>query len=256
MVVMQNVWTGIKLGLGYFTVAPIRIGVGEEGSAPLSLRAMVWSLPLAGWLLGLVVLGLAMLLAKMGAYGCAVAAVIYPMLYGYLHAEAVMDVGDALHAAHGGKDPYAVIKDPTVGAMGALWGIGLLVLKTILIAYLLGMPYAHYWLVVPTVSRLGLVVLIALMSFRSQFVEQLHRAVARRDAVVLTAIVGGVLWAMTGWQAVVLLFLGVVVARTIAIRLRTILGFANGDVLGAVLEGVEIVLLAAIIGWGEMHGIS
>jgi adenosylcobinamide-GDP ribazoletransferase len=255
-VVNRDYWTGIKLGLGYFTVAPIRLGDNERGDTPSALRAMVWSLPLAGVLLGLAVLGISMLFGGMGGYGAILAALIYPMLYGYLHTEAVMDVSDAWHAAHGGKDPYTVIKDPTVGAMGVLWGVGLLALKTVLTAYVLGRAYGVYWIAVPTISRTALAVLIGSIPFRSRFVERLHAAVTGRDRAVIVLIGSGVLWLLTGWQAVVLSIGGIVLAYAVAARLRSVLGFANGDVLGATLEGVEILLTAALIGWGELYGLS
>ena len=252
---IRELMGGIMLGLGYFTLLPVWVVGGIDLQRPRVARAMVWSLPLTGVLLGLMVVGIALLMQKMGAYGNVLAAIMYPMLYGYVHTEAVMDVSDALHAAHGGKDPYAVIKDPAVGAMGALWGVGMLMTKIALLAYLLQTPAGPLWILVPFASRLGLTAVIAHMSFRSQLVTLLHQSVSKRAVMVATIAVTILVGLKADWGMAGMIVLGIVVSFLTAWRLKRILGFANGDVLGATLEVTEIVLLSAMV-FGGFDGIS
>lgn len=252
---MHGLWSGIKLGLGYFTLLPIGGADGIDLQHPPTARGMVWSLPLAGALLGWMVLGIALLTHTMGLTGSLLAAAIYPMLYGYVHTEAVMDVSDALHAAHGGKDPYTVIKDPAVGAMGVLWGVGVLTIKTLLLAYLLHTSAGPLWMLVPFASRLGLTAVIASMTFRSALVERLHRAVSPQGVAAAIAVVVLLVGSVQSWILAGILALGVAVSLVVAWRLKRALGFANGDLLGATLEITEIVLLS-LLTLGGYDGIS
>jgi len=251
---MRGSIDGMLWAFAYFSVAPVRIRRGTDLGHPKVLRTMVLTLPLVGLGLGLVTLGVVTALSHSGGYAPLIAAILYPMLYGYLHTEAVMDVTDALYGAHSGKDPYTIIKDPTVGAMGVLWGGGLLLLKTALLAAFLSGTHPLIWLTVPVLSRLGLVGLIASMTFRSRFIEQLHAAVPMRTFGLLALGVVGIGTVVFGWRMLILAFTAGLTSYLTASTLQKRLGFANGDVLGTTLEITESVLLGVIV-LGGWHGI-
>ena len=88
------------------------------------------------------------------------------MLYGFLHTEAIMDVADAIYAKHSGKDAYEIIKEPTVGAMGVLYGTSLMLLKIVGIAYLLMQGYFMKFITITIISRLSLLLLFDVHKFR------------------------------------------------------------------------------------------
>ena len=239
---MKRVWLGMMFALSYFTALPVRFASGVDLSHPRILSSMVLSLPLVGIILSALSLGVWYLLSPIGWVGAVIAALIYPVAYGFLHTEAVMDVADALYAAHSGKDPYTIIKDPTVGAMGVFYGVTILLIKTALIVQLLLSGHGIVLIEATLISRMGLVALIHYHTFRSSFVEQLRHALSGREVLIVLGI-----YALIGWVALpsFLLWLGAGLATAflLSYALRSRLGFVNGDVLGATLEGVEVVVM-------------
>ncbi len=239
---MRQVWDGVKFAVSYFSALPVRFSSEADLTHPRVLESMVLSMPMVGVLLAGLTLGVWYLLGSIGWAGAVIAALIYPVMYGFLHTEAVMDVADALYAAHSGKDPYTIIKDPTVGAMGVFYGVTILLIKTALITSLLLAGHGIALIEAALISRMGLVVLFHLHTFRSSFVEQLRQALDGRNTLIVLGIytLVGLIFLPAFW-----LWLGVGLAAAIAISyaLRSRLGFVNGDVLGATLEGVEVVVL-------------
>ncbi|WP_299804308.1 adenosylcobinamide-GDP ribazoletransferase, partial [Sulfuricurvum sp. RIFOXYD2_FULL_44_160] len=134
---MNKVYLGVKFALSYFTLLPIRFRTDDDLSHPRVLKAMLLTLPFVGALLASLSIGIFMALESLGWLGALIAAVAYMVLYGFIHTEAVIDVADALYAAHSGKDPYDIIKDPTVGAMGVLYGVSFTLLKIAALSTLL-----------------------------------------------------------------------------------------------------------------------
>jgi adenosylcobinamide-GDP ribazoletransferase len=96
------------------------------------------------------------------------------MLYGFLHTEAIMDVADALYAAHSGKDAYTIIKEPTVGAMGVLWAGCMVLMKVAGITYLLLHGEYALFLSILLISRLGLLLLFFTKKFSSTFITKMQ----------------------------------------------------------------------------------
>ena len=62
-------------------------------------------------------------------YSAFVCAVVYLALYGFIHTEAIIDVVDAWFASYSGKDAYKIMKESTIGAIGALYGVAFVLLK-------------------------------------------------------------------------------------------------------------------------------
>jgi len=242
---MHNYYLGFKLMLSYFTVVPVRFKAKDDLSSSSVLAAMLFWLPFAGLLLGGITLGLYFSLEKLGWFAALIAATAYPMLYGFLHTEAVMDVADALYAGHSGKDAYSIIKDPSVGAMGVLWTTGIFLLKTAGISYLL---LHQYYTLLPALfiaSRMGLQMLLSTRHFRSSFLtamqQEFHTTLFLYASLFFTA--AGLL--LTGISFLFLLALALSLSYAAATSLSERLGFMNGDVLGATLELTESLLLIA-----------
>ncbi len=239
----QHLYLGLKSTLGYFTLLPVRFDPRDDLSHPQVLGAMLFWLPLAGVVSAggsLLLFGLSGALGWLGAVS---AAVLYPILYGFLHTEAVADVADALYAAHGGKDPYTIIKDPTVGAMGVLWSVAVVLLKVALVTYLLLHGAWGLFVAVTISSRLGLEMLFWSQEFRSSFIQQLQVGFNGRyfgSSLLLFGLVG--VW-LIGWGYLILLTLAMLSSYLIATQIGRKLGFLNGDVLGATLESSEILML-------------
>jgi len=167
-----------------------------------------------------------------------VSAVLFIILTGFLHLEAVIDVADAIYAKMGGKDAYRVIKEPTVGAIGVLWGVAVFILKIVGYSYLL--YYERYLdiILIAMFSRAILLFLIYFYHFKSKFLTTLKESLSKFSLLF---------WGVLGVKFLPLLAVGFLVSWW----LGKMLGFKNGDVLGATLEMVEVMgflVVGAMIG--------
>jgi len=240
---VDDLIVGLKFAFSYFSILPVRLKGDEDLSGPGVLGAMLFFFPLVGFALGAGSVGIYWLLAPLGWLGAVVAALALMMGYGFLHTEAVMDVADAVYGAYSGKDPYEIIKDPTVGAMGVLWGVAAVMLKVAGISYLL----LHHLFAVPVaigvLSRLALLMLIYTREFRSSFLTQLKSSLSRRRLAGAILLYGGIGLAAMGMPFAVLSAIAFGISYAAAGFFGRRLGFLNGDVLGASLELTEISLL-------------
>lgn len=244
---MNRVYLGIKFSLSYFTLLPVRFRQSDDLSAPAVLRSMLLALPAIGLLLAGLSIALFLALEPLGWIGAVIAAAAYMILYGFLHTEALIDVADAIHAAHGGKDPYEVIKEPTVGAMGVLYGTMAVLLKTALLASLLMHQQFAAFAAVAMISRLGLLVILSFFAFRSTFVSQLRASLAKTalfGAIAMYSLIG---FSLLSWMFGAWLAAGIGFSLLLAYLMKRSLGFLNGDTLGASLEGVEILLILGFL---------
>jgi adenosylcobinamide-GDP ribazoletransferase len=236
----------MKLSISYFSNIPISFKKSDNLSNRRVLGSMLFFLPFIGLILGSITLFSLFLLSKLEDYSGVISAIIYMMMYGFIHTEAVMDIIDALYAKHSGKDTYSVIKEPSVGAMGVLYGIGFLLIKVVLISSLLNHGFLKEFIVVLIISRLSLLVLIESLDFKSQFVNMLKKSLNWRyflSSSLLSLLIGSILIP----YFVIIMFLGFILSFGISIYIGRGLGFINGDVLGATLEGVEILLFLTLV---------
>ncbi|HHD75988.1 MAG TPA: adenosylcobinamide-GDP ribazoletransferase [Campylobacterales bacterium] len=243
---MYKFYLGFKFAFSYFSVFPISFKSSDDLSEKEVLGAMLFFLPLVGFVLGIASLTLFYLLEERAWLAAIVAAMVYMMLYGFIHMEAVMDVADALYATHSGKDAYAIIKEPTVGAMGVLYALAFVLLKVAGVVYLLLDGYFMEFLAVLLVSRLSLLMLLKLHTFKSSFVTQLKASLNEYllfSAFVLFSLLG---WALSSYF-LILLMVGLLLAYFISYFIKAKIGFVNGDVLGTTLESVEILLFLGIV---------
>lgn len=240
---MNKIVLGVKFALSYFTLLPVRFNESDDLSHPRVLKSMLLSLPFVGVLLATLAIVVFAALELLGWLGAIIAAVVYMVLYGFIHTEAVIDVADAVHAAHSGKDAYAIIKDPTVGAMGVLYGVSFTLLKIAALSTLLMQHLFLPFIAIALISRLSLLVLIRTYEFRSSFVTRLHENLRVAPLVLLIILCGGVGVYALSWHFLILFGVGIFTALLLSSLAKKSLGFINGDVLGMSLEGVELILI-------------
>ena len=167
------------------------------------------------------------------------------MSYGFLHTEAVIDVFDAIYASHGGKDAYAIIKESTVGAVGVLYGTVFVILKIAGVVILFTHNLLLEFIAILIISRLSLLTLILLHDFKSSFLTQLKEALDPWFLALLFTVI-----TITGMlflkSFLIWLIIGIILGFNISIFSASKLKFANGDVLGATLESVEILMFLVV----------
>ncbi len=220
----------IKFAFSFFSILPVKF----KDSDDFKNSKMILFLPLVGLVLGVIsILPYVMIENLLFAI---FSALLYLFLYGFLHLEAVVDVVDGIYAKMSGKDAYRVLKESSVGAIGVLWGASYLFLKVVGFSYLL--YYERYFdiLAVLVFSRAILAYMIVNESFKSSFIDSLKEGVSKKELFVMMALVVAVFIKFI-WLFAVLFLVGVVLLKEAEKRL----GFKNGDVLGFVLESIEIV---------------
>jgi len=242
---MKQLYLGLKFSFSYFSLLPVKFSNSDNLSSKPVLTSMLFFFPLVGLVLGLLTLGVFDLLSSLAWLGAIISAVVYMILYGFLHTEAVIDVADAIYASHSGKDAYSIIKDPTVGAMGVLYAMGVILLKVSGISYLLLHGYFMEFMMVLIISRLSLLFLFYVHTFKSSFATQLKDSLTHN--IMLSAFL---LFGSVGVFLVdhffTLLLLGLLFSLAISYAIKSRIKFVNGDVLGATLEGVEVLLFIVV----------
>jgi len=206
---------------------------------------MLFTLPLLGLILGVITVALFSLLSSLGWYGAVVSAIFYMVLYGFIHTEAVMDVADAIYASHSGKDAYQIIKEPTVGAMGVLYALSVVLLKVSGIVFLLMNNLFLEFIVIVIISRLSLLMLIKVHNFKSLFATKLKESLSN-VYLIASFLIFTLIGSLFTIEFILLLIEGLLLALIISYGIKLKLTFVNGDVLGATLEGVEITLLLLV----------
>lgn len=233
--------------MSYFTILPIRFRDNDNLSHPKILSSMLYSLPAIGLLLSSLSVALFILLEPLQWLGAMIAATAYMVMYGFIHTEAIIDVADALYASHSGKDPYVIIKEPGVGAMGVLYGVSFLILKIVALSTLLMHHFFFPFIAIAMISRISLLVLIKHHDFRSSFVSKLHNSLSAFPLLFVIALYLSAGFYLLSWPFFSLLFIGILSALTLSALTKRSLGFINGDVLGMSLEGVELILILAVL---------
>ena len=244
---MNKVYLGIRFALSYFTFLPVRFGAKDDLSDPRVMESMLLFLPLVGVILAALTVGVAEAFQSLGWLGALIAAALYMIAYGFIHTEAVIDVADALYAAHSGKDPYAVIKEPYTGAMGVLYGAVFVLLKTASLAYLLLHHLYLPFVMIAMTSRLNLLLLIRWFTFRSSFVTTLRSSLRIVPLWLAVLAYGAAGSAVLGGSFLLITLLGLGISLAVFALIRRSLGFGNGDVLGCSLELTELLLILSVL---------
>ena len=244
---MKENWLGFKFALSYFSIIPVKFQKDTDLSKESILANFLFYLPLVGLILGAMSIGVYLLLRDIPFVSLVIASLSYPMLYGFVHTEAIIDVVDAIYAKHSFKDAYTVIKEPTIGALGALWGVSLLLIKTSLFGYLLYIDEYMIILSVLLASRLSLQVLFVSKEFKSSFLNTLKDSFSTSYLIKSFIVFGFVGTFLAGWWFIAILISSLIISYAVATITAKKLGFYNGDVVGFSLEICEIVVMLGYI---------
>jgi len=243
---LKELFLGWKFTLSYFTIIPVRFKQDTNLDTKEILGYFLFWLPSVGLILGGISVVVFLSLEKLGWLGAVISALSYMMLYGFIHTEAILDVVDALYAKHSNKDAYSIIKEPTVGALGVLWGFAIVLIKVSAFSFLLLQHRYMEIVAIAILSRLVLLMLFYTQKFRSSFIEKLQQSFTKQQLIasyILFILIG---ISMVDWLFVLMLFIGVVCGWFIAKTTTKHLGFCNGDVLGFTLELSEVFLMVVV----------
>jgi adenosylcobinamide-GDP ribazoletransferase len=243
---MKSIWHGVLLSFSYFSILPIRLK--NRAMNRKVYASLLLTFPFVGFSIAFLSVLLFMVLKDFMPLGyCAIlCACVYLCLYGFLHLEALCDVIDGYFASLSGKNIYEIMKDPHVGAVGAIGTFVFVLMKVAVIAFLLIESKEEIFLTAVIFSRLGLIFGLFAFSFheKSTFALQLKSS-ASVQLVLLSFIAYGILsYFVLDFKSVLLFALiSIATISWILYVLKKKFGFLNGDCLGASLEKTEFILL-------------
>lgn len=215
----------------------------EFDSQDLS-RSAIW-FPLVGILIGAVVAAAVWAGGHASPWvGALVGLITWIWITGGLHMDGLGDVADALGAAHRSPARFLeVLRDPHIGAFGAM-AIGLqLIAKLVLLAEISTTPALLALILVPAWARWGtLVWSLVVPPLASGSGERFSWEISRPATIAQ----GIALMALSLWLAPALLA-ALLVVPALALYWKMRLGGITGDCLGASVEVTESLLLLAMV---------
>ena len=240
---MKQILNAFYFALSYFSIIPVfvkNMEIKEE-----TYKYTLFFLPLVGAILGLIVIALNLFLNEFfnPLYSSFVVAVIYLFLYGFLHTEAICDVVDAWFASYSGKDVYKIMKESTIGAIGALYAFCFVLLKVGIITYVLYEKQYALFLIVCIFSRLNLIYLLEYFKFSKDSFLSLAFANGSVFTLKILSLIYLIFAFIIGSNVLLLFILSLLSFYFILKVLDKKFGFVNGDCLGFTLEHTELILL-------------
>ncbi len=232
--------------LGFLTTIPSPYhdpsGIEELG------KAAVW-FPLVGALIGelvaLIYLGLSRFFPITVSAVVSVAAWVY--LTGGLHLDGLADSLDGLLNSSSPERRLEIMKDPRLGAFGAL---GLILVIIFKISILTALPVYFTLVAIPLAASTARGLL--LWGARQPMARPGGLGAAFRPELgwmgwMISAVVPLGLGVLCGWRGLAALIIGCVCAAAIIRLARIRLGGLTGDVFGLIVESVEAVILLAFV---------
>ena len=241
----------LSLAMTSLTVipSPVRLDTVDEAD----LAASRWGFPIVGVGLGLL---LAMLSWGLGRSGCpgSIAATLllaaWATITGGLHLDGLADSADGLFLGGGSERRLAVMKDPHAGSFGVAALILLFLGKYAALTTLSGGRRERALVLAAAVGRT--LILVAAGMSRYARPEGTGRVVIESskpvDNLVLVPIILLFGLALAGWLGVVAASLAILATVAVSRVASQRLGGVTGDILGAVVEMGEWVILV-ILGW-------
>lgn len=244
----------ILLALQFFTSLPVNkeLPLGKK-----EVSGMYMALPLIGGGIGFLLAGTAYVSAGFNGFLAAVLIVIAGLAAtGGLHTDGFADLGDAFFSYQDREKRLAIMDDPRLGAFGTLSLLVLLALKIGLFMEILLIPHGWTLLVaVPVMSRSALVFYFASTEtakqsglayfFKQHFLNKRMLAAAAFFSLLAAVMLGSVYgsW-LLGIVALASLLAGVLLYRRFS---RKHFGGVTGDLCGAFIEGMEVLLWLILI---------
>ncbi len=235
-----------KLALAFLTRLPLSTGSASD----VELGHSVGWFPLAGWMLGLLVAGVGLLVR--GHLPPALAAVVLVALLawatGGLHLDGWADLFDGFGGGRGDRARMLeIMRDSRIGAHGASALVLLLAAKVAALTELLPQGDLRLIVAFPLVARWAVVPLVLFFPYarREGLGKSFNGQAGPVELLVATVVTAGVAWVGAG--VVVPAVAAVASSLLLGALVQSRLGGLTGDVYGAAIELAEVVFLAAAV---------
>lgn len=245
--------TGFLGALQFLTRIPVR-----TRHAPNLTRSVPW-FPVVGALLG-VGLGAAFVgLAELVPISVAAAVVVLlgVLVTGAFHEDGLADVADAFAGGWDREQRLRILKDPLHGSYGVAAMTGTIVLRIVCLAALTpavgfaGLVAAHSLGRGAAVGAMAAFPTATPEGLGADYTRMLRPGAALAGAAVAVAAAALV----TGWWAAPLVLAAAVAAATVGLLAVRKIGGVTGDVLGAIEQVAECLVLVTITGLAARHSL-
>ncbi|MDN5050057.1 adenosylcobinamide-GDP ribazoletransferase [Aliarcobacter butzleri] len=240
---MKQLLNAFFFALSYFSIIPVFVKNMEINN--ITYKYTLALLPLVGAILASIVVCFNLFFNQFFSpiYAAFVSSVIYLFLYGFIHTEAIIDVVDAWFASYSGKDAYKIMKESTIGAIGALYAFSFVLLKVGIITYVLYQKEYVLFLVVCIFSRLNLLYLLEYFKFSKDSFLSLAFQSGGIFRLKIYALIYIIIAFFISKNIFIILLLSLLSFYFILKILNNKFGFVNGDCLGFTLEHTELIIL-------------
>ncbi|WP_211655042.1 adenosylcobinamide-GDP ribazoletransferase [Planococcus alpniumensis] len=245
---------GLLLAFQFFSSIPVHKEISIKKP---QVTAMYSLLPVVGLVAGAMASAVIWLMQETTDIGPLMIAFLLASLLwaitGGLHLDGLADTGDAYFSYQNKTKRLEILGDPRIGAFGAMVLIFAIVGKIILLAELISTISLFALSVVPVISRIGLSILSATAKpaktdgLAAYFQRLMDRRTILSAMFAWSLIVLAALFIFCGW-AVALGFSAVATIATLVYKKWSDKNFGGvtGDLLGAYVEGMELLL------WGML----
>ncbi len=236
------------VALQFLTSLPVRLAATPDERE--IGRSLAWY-PAVGLLLGGVLFVAALILTSAPPLlAAALVLSLWVLLSGGLHLDGLADSADAWIGGLGDRDrTLAIMKDPCCGPAGVVAVVLLLLLKFSALYSVVETASLAILLLAPALGRMALPLLFLTTPYvRKQGLGSALATYASRNQVVLIGIaVLAVLFLLVKSTLLWLLIVVVSVFLVLRTMMMRRLGGTTGDVAGALVEVVEVVVLIAMV---------
>lgn len=203
--------------------------------------------PVVGLALGGIVYGLYLLLFPFVPYVVLAALLfaVYTTLYGALHLDGFVDTVDALHAPK--EMAERIMKEPTIGAMGAIYGFLLLSVK---LAAFFVVVKSFLFVLIPMLSRFGGVISMFLFRYsKNSGMGYLAKTELTKGLFLYSALITFLVVIFVDTMFLWLLLPTLAVSMVAGRILSGCFGGLSGDMYGFIIETTEVALLLCCCIW-------
>lgn len=255
---MKNIWYSVLLAFQFFTVLPVH---KEIPLTKTTVTGMIAFLPWVGAIMGSLVAASIYGLTKWTTSSEMLLAFLvvgfFALFTGGLHLDGFIDMGDAYFSYRDREKRLEILDDPRVGAFGVLSVLFLVVGKLVVLHELFVQDQLELWtlLFIPLITRVGMIFyFISLKCSKEKglayfFKSQMNpRVLASLLVLTLIISISGVVF-VTSKLFVPFILMAVLAVAFFVFRQFTLRNFGgvSGDLLGASIEGMEVVLWVTLL---------
>lgn len=254
---MKNSWSGFLLAWQFFSAVPIKKQLDMNAK---SVTWMYGFLPIVGLLMGSIISSGVFILSRYSDISDLLLAILIVIgmivLTGGLHLDGWIDMSDAFFSYGEKEKRLEILDDPRTGAFGVISVFCLLVLKIGVIYEMLlfgQLAIVPFLIFIPFIARMGMLLyFVTMQPAKEMGLAAYFKGIVIQNKLAVLIGVQSLLACICWFYIGVFSLFILVVAMLIAVVIyrnwsKKHFGGVTGDLLGALGEGLEVVLWLTIL---------